>query len=955
MAGITEDIFVGASRTQTSQTLSAIWDEIVASGTNRLVVVQGPPGSGRRAVARALYKHCAIHQEGLPYWPHAFGVGNDTTHKGLSTESLGMLNPSQDNAQMPDVGTAAKVKYLWWALHAIPGKCAAVEAERYLHRHAIPIARAVQTAKDLPMARIRALIEVSCLLSSVVALMDLAIAAPTGVLETEIDWPGVGPGLLGPLKDAPAAGNAFQAALQSRKSVLQKGLEQDAMASLTPGARQEALEAARNSGRLFSLVSEEVPSVIVVDEAEQLDAATAQMLKTIARDSTHQGLMVLLRTTDDAGHPLSALEADVETWWEEDARMGRLTTLALDPLSTDEMIEIALHDLRAADRDQLDKQNLAVVLEASQGRPGFLRHYLTQPAVQEAIIGNSTLTDLRRVPLTKRFDPYTEEAFTALPELAQKQALAALSLLGPATPSTWLATEPADITPSSASPLLTGEKLTAAATTGWTAEDRLSEALRFRSQRAHASAFAHIPAQLTPERQHQVLTAATAHIMAARTTGAWKKIIDPVRESVLAALHSQQNSETGFELEADLEAELMQMKRLTARPAADETTLAALDERLRTGTSSVRLRVSVAQAMLEAGHTERSLAVLREELNRVTAKWGKDVPQTFPALTNLAAAWVIRACRHVGHPEAGPYFNTAIDLYQRLLTARLRHDPPGDERIFRTRSTVAEVLVEVRRYPEAITQLDLCLQEMEEHPGYGPDHLDTLHARSNLANWVGETGNAAAARDLFAALLSDEQRVLGPNHRSTLSARSNLAYWVGDAGDPAAARDLFATLLLDQQRILGPDHPNTFITRNNLASRISDAGDPAAARDLFATLLLDQQRILGPDHPDTLITRNNLANVTAHAGSTATARDLFASLLLDQQRVLGPDHPNTLTTRGNLADLAGLSGDPATARDLYTALLSDRQRVLGPNHPITQATHIGLAGTVRRTVCEGPA
>ena len=39
------------------------------------------------------------------------------------------------------------------------------------------------------------------------------------------------------------------------------------------------------------------------------------------------------------------------------------------------------------------------------------------------------------------------------------------------------------------------------------------------------------------------------------------------------------------------------------------------------------------------------------------------------------------------------------------------------------------------------------------------------------------------------------ERVLGPEHPDTLAARASLAYWTGQAGDAAAARDQFAALL----------------------------------------------------------------------------------------------------------------------------------------------------------------
>ena len=45
----------------------------------------------------------------------------------------------------------------------------------------------------------------------------------------------------------------------------------------------------------------------------------------------------------------------------------------------------------------------------------------------------------------------------------------------------------------------------------------------------------------------------------------------------------------------------------------------------------------------------------------------------------------------------------------------------------------------------------------------------------------GGGGDAAGARDQFAALLPIRERVLGAEHPDTLTTRANLAYWAGQA------------------------------------------------------------------------------------------------------------------------------------------------------------------------------
>jgi hypothetical protein len=63
----------------------------------------------------------------------------------------------------------------------------------------------------------------------------------------------------------------------------------------------------------------------------------------------------------------------------------------------------------------------------------------------------------------------------------------------------------------------------------------------------------------------------------------------------------------------------------------------------------------------------------------------------------------------------------------------------------------------------------------------GPEHPGALIVRAFLSYWTGKAGDAAGARDQFAALLPIRERVLGPEHLETLIARSNLANWTGKA------------------------------------------------------------------------------------------------------------------------------------------------------------------------------
>ena len=192
-----------------------------------------------------------------------------------------------------------------------------------------------------------------------------------------------------------------------------------------------------------------------------------------------------------------------------------------------------------------------------------------------------------------------------------------------------------------------------------------------------------------------------------------------------------------------------------------------------------------------------------------------------------------------------------------------------------------------------------------------PHALTVLNLTSNgtrrIALALGYNGSYVIARDLFRRITvaHEEDGRYGPEHPDTLGARHALAYWIGEAGDAAGARDQFAALLPVRERVLSPEHPDTLTTRNQLARWTGSAGDAAGARDQYAALLPVRERVLGPEHPRTLATRADLARWTGYTGDAAGARDQYAALLPVRERVLGPEHPDTLTSRANLVYWTG--------------------------------------------------
>ncbi|WP_368396356.1 tetratricopeptide repeat protein [Streptomyces sclerotialus] len=254
---------------------------------------------------------------------------------------------------------------------------------------------------------------------------------------------------------------------------------------------------------------------------------------------------------------------------------------------------------------------------------------------------------------------------------------------------------------------------------------------------------------------------------------------------------------------------------------------------------------------------------------------------------------------------------------------------------------VSSSLTAVGLYEQAVEYDERALRQSQE--AQGPDHPDTLTARSNLAVSYSDAGRFQEALALCEGVLADRERVLGPDHPDTLIARNNLALAYGDVGRTREAVELGERVLADRERVLGPDHPDTLIARSNLAVSYGDAGRAAEALELREGVLADRERVLGPDHPDTLSARNNLAVSYGEAGRTPEALELYERLLVDSERLLGSDHPDTLNARSNLALGYSEAGRAGEALELCEGVLADRERLLGLDHPDTLNARHNLA------------
>jgi hypothetical protein len=221
-------------------------------------------------------------------------------------------------------------------------------------------------------------------------------------------------------------------------------------------------------------------------------------------------------------------------------------------------------------------------------------------------------------------------------------------------------------------------------------------------------------------------------------------------------------------------------------------------------------------------------------------KGAEMLADTLMALPSLAANTVVAAATTDAWEAAGQGFARLLgrgdpeqeQLAERRL-AETREQLTGAEGadLEQARAALAErwagrLADLLEEYPDAEADLRTLIQEVQaaliasgygEDDAYGPEHPETLAARGVLAAVTGFAGDAAGARDQFAALLPIIERVSGPEHPRTLAARGVLAAVTGFAGDAAGARDQYAALLPTVERVSGPEHPETLEARDSLA------------------------------------------------------------------------------------------------------------------------------------------
>jgi len=153
-----------------------------------------------------------------------------------------------------------------------------------------------------------------------------------------------------------------------------------------------------------------------------------------------------------------------------------------------------------------------------------------------------------------------------------------------------------------------------------------------------------------------------------------------------------------------------------------------------------------------------------------------------------------------------------------------------------------------------------------------------------------------------------------------------------ETGDDAAATELFRKALEMGDRTLGPDHPDLILLLNDLTRLYLKQSAHAAAEPLLLRLL-DMKRSKGEDHPEVATVLGSLAAVRQALGRHESAEQLCRRVLDIRERTLAPNHFAIATALEHLGDVCAARGNIGEALSAFQRAQTIRERTLGSVHP----------------------
>lgn len=206
----------------------------------------------------------------------------------------------------------------------------------------------------------------------------------------------------------------------------------------------------------------------------------------------------------------------------------------------------------------------------------------------------------------------------------------------------------------------------------------------------------------------------------------------------------------------------------------------------------------------------------------------------------------------------------AKKLLDSCLEQCLKFWEPEDPRILSLRHNQA--LLITRSNPKEAEKIYLDVLSLREKV-LGPLHYDTLHTRSNLADFVGSVlGQKQRALDIISGF---EGQVLNgpptglPITPIGLELAQNIGHYAMEVGDFERADKVLRKVIEERRKMFGVSHPKTFNSEVTLAENFFYRGQRAIAMQELEAILEHAEEALGSKHPTVLLYKRIYNNFKA--------------------------------------------------------------------------------------------
>jgi non-specific serine/threonine protein kinase/serine/threonine-protein kinase len=337
--------------------------------------------------------------------------------------------------------------------------------------------------------------------------------------------------------------------------------------------------------------------------------------------------------------------------------------------------------------------------------------------------------------------------------------------------------------------------------------------------------------------------------------------------------------------------------------------------------------------MIRADHARRNAVSAKEEAQKRLGQVEKG--------TEILAA-VFRDLDPIAAEKAGV---TSRHLLSRRLTEAAQHlegDAVGDPLVVARLQHLLGVSLRELRHPEQAEGVIVKALRTRERL-QGPDHLDTVATKHELAKVYRALGKFSLAAELFEEVVQVRTARLGADHLDTAATKHHLAVTYRVMEKCAPAEELLREVLAVRSAALGADDLETVATKNELGVVYQCRGKHGPAEELLKEAMAARIARLGADHSDVSSTRYQLALLYHSQRKFAAAEKLLGEVVAARAAAVGANDPDTANAKHALAGVYCDQWKFDLAEPLYEEVLAARTAAWGPDHPDTLVSAWNLA------------